>query len=126
MNNLRIIYFYTLFIFWNLFKIISKYDLQVFKVQNLAVHGGSTRYFIKRKSSKIKIEKGRIFRDFVWEEFRAFVKFQIKKTNNETNKLFFSSKGKHIEVGNFLNQEQKEDLIKEIRSAISFLNDLDP
>jgi len=29
-------------------------------------------------------------------------------------------------VGNFLNQEQKEDLIKEIRSAISFLNDLDP
>ena len=76
--------------------------------------------------SKIKIEKGRIFRDFVWEEFRAFVKFQIKKTNNETNQLFFSSKGKHIEVGNFLNQEQKEDLIKEIRSAISFLNDLDP
>ena len=46
--------------------------------------------------------------------------------NNETNKLFFSSKGKHIEVGNFLNQEQKEDLIKEIRSAISFLNSLDP
>ena len=76
--------------------------------------------------SKVKIEKGRIFRDFVWEEFRAFVKFQIKKTNNETNQVFFSSKGKHIEVGNFLNQEQKEDLIKEIRSAISFLNDLDP
>ena len=76
--------------------------------------------------SKVKIEKGRIFRDFVWEEFRAFVKFQIKKTNNETNKLFFSSKGKHIEVGNFLNQEQKKDLIKEIRSAISFLNSLDP
>lgn len=38
-------------------KILAKYGLVIFKIQNLKVHGGSTRYFIKRKNSKIKIEK---------------------------------------------------------------------
>ena len=28
----------------------------VFKVENLQVHGGSTRYFIKRKGAKFKVE----------------------------------------------------------------------
>lgn len=38
-------------------KILSKYGLIVFKIQNLNVHGGSTRYYIKKKNSKIKIGK---------------------------------------------------------------------
>ena len=38
-------------------KILSKYGLIIFKIQNLNVHGGSTRYYIKKKNSKIKIEK---------------------------------------------------------------------
>ena len=37
-------------------KILKKYNLVVFKVENLQVHGGSTRYFIKRKSAKFKVE----------------------------------------------------------------------
>ena len=37
-------------------KIISKYDLQVFKVQNLAVHGGSTRYYIKENPQKLRLK----------------------------------------------------------------------
>ena len=36
-------------------KILKKYNLVVFKVENLQVHGGSTRYFIKRKA-KFKVE----------------------------------------------------------------------
>ena len=34
----------------------KKYNLVVFKVENLQVHGGSTRYFIKRKGAKFKVE----------------------------------------------------------------------
>ncbi len=37
-------------------KILIKYNLIIFKVENLEIHGGSTRYFIKRKDSKLRID----------------------------------------------------------------------
>ena len=35
--------------------ILKKYDLEIFYVQNLEIHGGSNRYFIKKKINKKKI-----------------------------------------------------------------------
>ncbi len=37
--------------------ILKKNNLEVFHVQNLKIHGGSNRYFIKKKNSVIKINK---------------------------------------------------------------------
>jgi len=37
--------------------ILKKYNLKIFRVENLDIHGGSNRYFIKKKQSDRKIEK---------------------------------------------------------------------
>ena len=38
-------------------KILNKNDLEIFDIQNLKIHGGSNRYFIKKKISNKKISK---------------------------------------------------------------------
>ena len=35
--------------------ILKKHDFEIFHIENLSIHGGSNRYFIKKKSNKIKI-----------------------------------------------------------------------
>jgi len=37
--------------------ILEKNNLEIFNIQNLKIHGGSNRYFIKKKLNKIKISK---------------------------------------------------------------------
>ena len=37
--------------------ILKKYNLKIFRVENLNIHGGSNRYFIKKEQSDRKIEK---------------------------------------------------------------------
>jgi len=37
--------------------ILDKNNLEIFNIQNLKIHGGSNRYFIKKKLNKIKISK---------------------------------------------------------------------
>jgi len=37
--------------------ILKKYNLKIFRVENLNIHGGSNRYFIKKEQSNRKIEK---------------------------------------------------------------------
>jgi methylation protein EvaC len=44
------------FSFISLENILKKYNLEIFKVENLDIHGGSNRYFIKKKKSKRKVE----------------------------------------------------------------------
>ena len=44
------------FSFISLENILKKYNLEIFKVENLDIHGGSIRYFIKKKKSKRKVE----------------------------------------------------------------------
>ena len=85
-------------------KIISKYDLQVFKVQNLAVHGGSTRYFIKRKSSKIKIENS------VKQQRNKEIKFGLDKikTYKSFAKRVINNKKKLIEIFDRLKSKNKK------------------
>ena len=36
--------------------ILNKHNLEIFHIQNLTIHGGSNRYFIKKKNNKIKID----------------------------------------------------------------------
>ena len=46
------IQFYV-FSFISLENILKKYNLEIFKVENLDIHGGSNRYFIKKKKQTI-------------------------------------------------------------------------
>ena len=37
--------------------VLKRHNLEIFHVQNLTIHGGSNRYFIKKIFNKRKIEK---------------------------------------------------------------------
>ena len=85
--------------------IISKYDLEVFKVQNLNVHGGSTRYFIKRKSSKIKIENSVSVQrskeiKYGLDKIKIYKSFAKRVKDNKYNlkKIFDNLKSKNKKV----------------------------
>ena len=70
----------------------------------------------------VKIEKGIHKAEYLWEEFRTFTSFQIAKDANKSLRLSFRSKGDDVIVGNFLNEDDKNILINEIRNIIDELN----
>ena len=37
--------------------ILKKHNLEIYKIEETTIHGGSNRYFIKKKSNKIRIDK---------------------------------------------------------------------
>lgn len=70
----------------------------------------------------VKIEKGIFKAEYTWKEFRTFTSFEISKDLHNTSRLSFQSKGKKVEVGKFLNEEDKNRLQTEITNIISMLN----
>jgi len=70
----------------------------------------------------VLIQKGRKKIEYSWQEFRTFTSFRVDK-KSEITKLCFRSKGKDIEVAEFLNQDDKKVLQDEISNIINKLND---
>ncbi len=77
-------------------KLINKYDLEVFNIEKLNTHGGSIRYFIKRKSNlKIKINKNvkKQFKselNFKMDKLSTYIKFKnkVEKSKKKLNSIF--------------------------------------
>ena len=82
----------------------------------------SKREKIFLSQEKVKIEKGRKHIEFSWEEFRTFAYFNVNKKDMDSLKLSFTSKGKEIEIGSFLNEEDKKSLKNNISDIINTLN----
>ena len=65
-------------------KILKKYDLEIFDVENISTHGGSNRYFIKKKQNKIYNVKRKVKNEINKElkyglnNFSTFKKFAKK------------------------------------------------
>ena len=70
----------------------------------------------------VKIEKGINKAEYLWEEFRTFTSFQIKKEKDKTLRLSFKSKGQDIYFGDFLNEDDKNLLKDSIKDIIEELN----
>ena len=70
----------------------------------------------------VKIEKGIHKAEYLWEEFRTFTSFIIENDANKLLRLSFRSKGDDVIVGDFLNEDDKNILINEIRNIIDGLN----
>ena len=70
----------------------------------------------------VKIEKGTNRAEYLWEEFRTFTSFQIKKEKDKTLRLSFKSKGQDVYVGDFLNEDDKNLLKDSIKDIIEELN----
>ncbi len=62
--------------------VLKKYNLKIFKIDKLDIHGGSNRYFIKRKSNPKKIHKS------VAQQRKAEISYGLK--NYKTYKKFAS------------------------------------
>ena len=75
--------------------ILKKYNLKIFRVENLDIHGGSNRYFIKKKKSERKIEKSvKIQKDkeirYGLDKINTFVKFstRVKESKKKLISIF--------------------------------------
>ena len=65
----------------------------------------------------VKIEKGINKAEYLWEEFRTFTSFQVKRNKDKSIRMSFRSKGEDVFVGDFLNEDDKillKDLVTEI------------
>ena len=88
----------------------------------LSFKWSSRKELIYISQEVVKIEKGIHKAEYLWEEFRTFTSFQIEKDANKSLRLSFRSKGDNVIVGDFLNEDDKNILINEIRNIIDKLN----
>jgi uncharacterized membrane protein len=88
----------------------------------LSFKWSSRKEIIYLSQEIVKIEKGINKAEYLWEEFRTFTSFQITKDNNKLLRLSFRSKGDDVIVGDFLNEDDKNILINEVRNIIEELN----
>tara|TARA_B100000965_G_C19581336_1_gene753692 strand:- start:552 stop:1739 length:1188 start_codon:yes stop_codon:yes gene_type:complete len=75
-------------------KLVKKYDLRLFHVENISTHGGSNRYYICKNNANFKRSKGlnNVFKkelNYKLNKFSTFNKFssRIKKSKNDLIKL---------------------------------------
>ena len=59
--------------------ILKKHDLTIFRVENISIHGGSCRYFVKRKDNILKVESS------VLKQKIKEINFGIDKTKTYLN-----------------------------------------
>ena len=87
---------------------------------NFRWSGKREKIFLSK--DKVIVEKGIHKVEYRWEEFRTFTSFQISKDINKVLKLSFRSKGEDVEIGSFLNDEEKVELKENISKIIEDLN----
>tara|TARA_Y100000748_G_C15213456_1_gene378282 strand:+ start:133 stop:612 length:480 start_codon:yes stop_codon:yes gene_type:complete len=72
----------------------------------------------------VKIEKGINKAEYLWEEFRTFTSFQVKRNKDKSIRMSFRSKGKDVFVGDFLNEDDKILLKDSVTEIINELNQI--
>ena len=70
----------------------------------------------------VKIEKGINKAEYLWEEFRTFTSFQVKRNKDQSIRMSFRSKGEDVFVGDFLNEDDKILLKDSVSEIIEELN----
>lgn len=85
--------------------ILRKYDLEIFRVENLDIHGGSNRYFIKKTVSNRKIEKSvknqkKRETQYGLNKKNTFIKFseRVKKSKKKLISIFNQYKSKNKKI----------------------------
>ena len=83
-------------------KILDKHNLEIFDIENTKTHGGSNRYFIKKKSNKLKQVTPKVRQEikkelkFGLHKLSTYKKFsaKVKKSKNKLLQIFKSLKKK--------------------------------
>ena len=75
---------------------------------------------IKFSPDKVIIEQGRTFAEKSWEYHRSWAKIFVRKPAHwgHPEQIVIRSHGKELELGSFLNKDDKETLVKKLRNII--------
>jgi uncharacterized membrane protein len=75
---------------------------------------------IKFSPDKVIIEQGRTFAEKSWEYHRTWAKIFVRKPRHRGHpeQIVIRSHGKELELGSFLNEDDKETLVKKLRKII--------
>ena len=84
---------------------LQKNKLQIYKIEKIKLHGGSLRYFIKKNTSRRKIEKS-FFKQILEEKkfglkkIKTYIDFseRVKKSKIDLRKIFISLKKKNYKI----------------------------
>lgn len=86
-------------------EVLQKNKLQIYKIEKIKLHGGSLRYFIKKNTSRRKIEKS-FFKQILEEKkfglkkIKTYIDFseRVKKSKIDLRKIFISLKKKNYKI----------------------------
>ena len=85
--------------------ILKKYNLEIFRIENLDIHGGSNRYFIKKMTSNRKIENSvknqkKKETKFGLNKKKTFIEFskRVKESKNRLIALFKKCKKQNKKI----------------------------
>ena len=87
-------------------KVLNKFKLEIFDIENIKTHGGSNRYFIKRKSNKYYKVKNKVKKEITKElnfglnKFSTYKNFslKVKKSKEKLLNIFKTSKNKNFKI----------------------------
>ena len=87
-------------------KVLNKFNLEIFDIENTKTHGGSNRYFIKRKSNRYYKIKDKVKKEikkelnFGLNKFSTYKNFalKVKKSKEKLLNIFKTSKNKNFKI----------------------------
>ena len=90
-------------------KVLSKFDLEIFDIENIKTHGGSNRYFIKGKSNKFYKVKNKVKKeikkelDFGLNKYPTYKNFafKVEKSKNKLLEIFKKLKNKNFKIAGY-------------------------
>jgi|TARA_B110000967_G_scaffold130925_1_gene133777 uncharacterized membrane protein len=92
----------------------------------LSFRWSQQRELIFITNERIKLERGRLIKEFTWEEFRSFTTLNVEVDTRDGRHFSFQSKGRQVPFGSFLNEDDKLELQQELKNIIGKLNALGP
>ena len=87
-------------------KVLNKFNLEIFDIENTNTHGGSNRYFIKKKSNKFYKIKNNVNKEikkekkFGLHKYSTYKKFasRVKKSKKKLLNIFKKLKSKKLKI----------------------------
>lgn len=86
----------------------------------LCVRSNIQTEVIKFSPDRVVIQQGRTFAEKSWEYQRSWAKIFVRKPRHRGHpyQVVIRSHGKELELGSFLNKEDREALVKKLRKII--------
>lgn len=118
----------TAFALLGLWLILPFAGLEIVALVSLMVwvaHQGRRKQVIHFEDNRIRVEKGYHVPESTWESELFFTRLVIDKPpyrGGQPLKVFLRSKQQQLELGEFLNEQEKKKLIAELRSMINVVN----